>query len=601
LPRRSSRTDAASSCGIIAGCGYLAKRTTDLTFLESRRLTGPGLLLDRPGAALEITLDYPERDPAIAAWRAAARRTLDAIGWAEELLAVRTYAGGASLALSAPPDTLYAATNVNEWAWESARAQVQGSPTSDFDAALARLEAEIATERNPTLLALRAAARARGLNFLADADLVSVGSGTGVLTWPAGSLPDPDAVDWERVHDVPIVLVTGSNGKTTVVRLLAEMVGASGQTPGLTSTDAVQIGGATLGSGDYSGPGGARLLLRRPEMEAAILETARGGLLRRGLEIEHADAAVVTNIADDHLGEFGIQSLAELAEVKLLVARAVKPGGAVVLNADDAILREAAIPVKVPVVWFSLEVGTPGITEHLRAGGRAAVLDGDRLVLAEGDLCTVIATLDEVPMTLGGAARHNVANALAAIGAASVLGIAPAAIAAALHRFGTGTTDNPGRANIYRISGVVVVIDFAHNPHGMAALAEMGRAMPARRRLVLLGQAGDRTDNSIRELARAAWTLHPDHVVIKEMERYLRGRQAGEVPALLADEFARLGMSADAIAMPGGELEGVRHALGWARPGDLLLLAVHQDRSKVQALMDSLRTSEWQPGFPVPQ
>ena len=526
---------------------------------------------------------------------------LDAVGWRDERLAVRTYAGGATLALSAPLDALYAATNVNEWAWESALAETRGSPIASFDEAATRLKAEIAAERNPKLLALRDAARARRVNFLADADLVSVGSGTGVLAWPAASLPDPDEVDWERVHDVPIALVTGSNGKTTVVRLLADMVAASGQTPGLTSTDAVQIGGVTLDSGDYSGPGGARLLLRRPEMETAILETARGGLLRRGLEVEHANAAVVTNIADDHLGEFGIQSLSELAAVKLLVARAVNARGAVVLNADDAILREAAGSLRVPVIWFSLEAGTSGIAAHLTAGGRAVVLDGDRLVRADGGLATVLATLDGVPMTLDGAARHNVANALAAVGAAWVLGIAPAAIAAALHRFGTGTTDNPGRANIYRIGGVVVVIDFAHNPHGMAALAEMSRAMPARRRLVLLGQAGDRSDDSIRELARAAWILHPDHVVIKELERYLRGRRPGEVPALLADEFTRLGMASDAIAMPGGELEGVRHALDWARPGDLLLLAVHQDRSAVQALMDTLRTSEWQPGSPVPR
>src|SRR5262249_8916357 len=130
------------------------------------------------------------------------------------------------------------------------------------------------------------------------------------------------------------------------------MVGAAGRVAGLTSTDAVQVGGVTLDAGDYSGPGGARMLLRRPEVETAILETARGGILRRGLEVEHAYASLVTNIADDHLGEYGIQSLPELAAVKLLVARAVRDGGAVVLNADDAILRQAARTVRVPIIWF---------------------------------------------------------------------------------------------------------------------------------------------------------------------------------------------------------------------------------------------------------
>ncbi len=578
------------------GYGCLAKRTIDLTFHESRRLTGPGLLLDRPGAALEIPLDDPERTSAIARWRDAARRMLGAVGWSDEQLAVRTYEGGATLALTAPPDALYAATDLNEWAWDAA---MEGD--AGFAAAADRLRATIAAERNPRLLALREAARARGLNFLADADIVSAGSGTGVVAWPATSLPSPDAVDWDRVHDVPIVLVTGSNGKTTVVRLLSAMVGASGRTPGLTSTDAVQIGGTTLDSGDYAGPGGARLLLRHPEVEIAVLETARGGLLRRGLEIEHACAAVVTNIADDHLGEFGIQSLEALAETKLLVARAVNDGGTVVLNADDAMLREAAKSVTAPIAWFSLDSSRPELAAQIRSGGRIAMQDHGAMILGKGDELTLVLQVDEAPMTLGGAAGHNVANALAAMAAADAIGIPHAAVAEALRRFGTATSQNPGRANVYRIGGVVVVIDFAHNPHGMAAMVGMSRELPARRRLVLLGQAGDRTDHDLRELARAAWTLHPDRVVIKEMERYLRGRKPGEIPALLADEFSRLGAPADAIALPGNELDSVRHALDWARPGDLLLLAVHQDRSQVHTLMDTLRTSEWQAGSPVPR
>ena len=272
-----------------------------------------------------------------------------------------------------------------------------------------------------------------------------------------------------------------------------------------------------------------------------------------------------------------------------------------VLNADDAILRGAAAAVRAPVVWFSLEPGRPEITAHLRAGGRAALAEGDRLVFAHGDERTLVARIEEVPMTLGGAARHNVANALAAIAAASSLGVPPEAIASALRQFGASTEDNPGRANVYRFGGLVVVIDYAHNPHGMAALADMTMAMPSARRLVLLGQAGDRSDGAIRDLARAAWTLRPDRIVIKEMERYRRGRRPGEVAALIADEFSRLGMPASAIAVRGSELDAVRDALAWARPGDLLLLAIHQDRSLVHALMDTLRASDWQPGSPVPQ
>jgi UDP-N-acetylmuramyl tripeptide synthase len=570
------------------------------TIADSRRLTGPSLLLDRPGAILDVRLDDPVRDRAIAGWRAAARRLLDAVHWSAETLAVRPFTGGVSLALTAPIDALYAATDLNEAAWEMASAELEGRAAEPIAMVVARLRSTIAGERNPALVALRDGARARDVTFLAGEGLVSVGSGGGALVWPAGALPDPAAVDWRRVHDVPVALVTGSNGKTTVVRLLAAVLAGHGLTVGHTSTDGVSAGGVPLAEGDYSGPSGARLLLRRPEVEAAVLETARGGLLRRGLGVDRAAVAVVTNVADDHLGEFGIDSLDQLADVKLLPARVVRPGGAVVLNADDPLLRARAGSVDVPVIWFSLAPSAPGLARHLAAGGRAAVCDGDRLDLADGATRTPLARVDEVPVALGGAARHNVANALAAAAAAWVLGIPPDVIGRELRRFGRAAGDNEGRANVVELGGVQLIIDYAHNPHGLAALAELMAALPARRRLVLIGQAGDRPDGAIRALARAAVGLRPDRVVLKEMERYLRGRQPGEIPNLMADELIGLGVAPEAVSRPGGEVAAVRDALAWARPGDLLLLTVHQDRPAVLALLERLRVEGWRAGEALP-
>jgi cyanophycin synthetase len=571
-----------------------------MSFLDSRRLTGPGLLLDGPGAILEIQLDDPERSTAIAAWRRAARRMLDAVGWSDETLATRLFTGGASLALSAPADALYAATDLNEWAWAAAVADIHGAPEPDFAAATERLRAAIREERCPALLALREAARARGLTFLSDEEGVSVGAGTGALVWPLDRLPDPQSVDWERVHEIPTALVTGSNGKTTVVRLLAAMLAETGRVTGTTSTDAVTVGGATVATGDYSGPEGARMLLRRPEVEVAVLETARGGLLRRGLTVERADVAVVTNIADDHLGEYGVQHLGALAETKLLVARAVGPEGGVVLNADDPVLVVAGASVGAPIVWFSLEADRPALARHIRAGGTAAVCAGEDLVLATGETIYVVATVSDLPMALAGAARHNVANALAAMAAAQVLGVPIEVVGRVLRSFGASAGDNPGRANVVKLGGVLVVVDFAHNPHGMTALLRMVASFQASRRLLLLGQAGDRTDEDLRGLARAAAPFGPDRIVLKEMEHYRRGRQPGEVPTILADEFHRLGFPADAIARVGTELDGVREALSWARPGDLLLLTVHQDRPQVMELLEGLRAGGWRAGTPLP-
>ena len=570
-----------------------------LTVTDSRRLTGPSLVLDRPGAVLEIHLDEALVERAVALWRDAARALLTAVGWAGESLAVRRFAGGASLALSAPIDALYAAVELNEAAWDDAAATLAGHLPPARDPVAERLRREIAAERRPALVAMHEAAREHGVTFLTGEDQVSVGSGTGVRVWQADDVSAPSQVNWPEVHDVPVALVTGSNGKTTVVRLLAAMLGAAGRTAGFTSTEGVHLGGATLDEGDYSGPSGARLLLRHAQLEVAVLEMARGGMLRRGLPVDHAEVAVVTNVADDHLGEYGVQDVDTLADVKLLVAGPVRDRGAVVLNADDPLVRARGARLSKPVVWFTLEPARPEVARHLAAGGRAALLVDGALVLADGMTRTIVAAVGDVPLTLGGAARHNVANALAAVGAAAVLGVPPDAMRRALADFGRDAGDNAGRANVIELAGFRVVVDYAHNPHGMAALAAMAAAMPARRRLVMIGQAGDRSDEAIRELARSALAIRPDRVVLKDMERYLRGRQPGEIPGLMADELARQGVSPEAVRLPGTELDAVRDALEWARPGDVLLLAVHQDRPLVMALLEHLRESGWRTGTPV--
>ena len=555
-----------------------------MELLDSRRLTGPGILLDRAGAVIDIRVDETRRDALVAAWREAAARMLRAVGWEGERLAVRRHAGGVSLAFTAPADALYAATEVNEWAWGAA---VAGAESADFESEAERLRKAVAEERRPGLLAIRDAARERGVTFLAGEGEVSVGTGTGVRCWPVDDLPEPSRIPWPEVHDVPVALVTGSNGKTTVVRLLAAMVEGTGRAAGISSTEGVSVHGRMVAEADFSGPEGARRVLRSRDVEVAVLETARGGLLRRGLPVERADVAVVTNVAADHLGEFGIGSLEELAETKLLVTRAVGERGRVVLNADDATLVQGASGLRAPIVWFSLHATSVAVARHLDSGGRAAVLDGDLLVLVGGGPREVLGRAAEIPLTAGGAARYNVANALAGSAAAEGLGVPPDVIRATLCRFGLSPSDNPGRANVYELDGIRVVVDYAHNPHGMAALAAALERIPSRRRLVMISQAGDRDDAAIRELARTALMLRPDRVVAKDIDAYLRGRAPGEVPGIMADELRRAGLPEEAISTSPGELAAVREALDWARPGDLLVVTLHQERKQVEELLRS--------------
>lgn len=563
-----------------------------MKLLDSRRLTGPNLLLDRPGAVIEVALE-PDEAMAVAAWEEQARRMLDAVGWSGETIAARTFPGGASLAISAPIDALYAATEVNEWAWAAAEASFRGEEP-DLAAGREALVKSIAGEANPALLGLRDAAAARGVAFLSDSRLVSVGLGIGSLTWPADGLPAPSSVDWSAVHDVPVLLVTGTNGKTTTVRLAAAMAGAAGKVPGSTTTDRIEIGGEVIESGDFSGPEGARAVLRDRRVEIAVLETARGGILRRGLVLPCVDAALVTNIAADHLGDYGIHDLPGLAAAKMLIARAVKADGRVVLNADDPELVAAAGQVRAPLMWFTLDPENPVVARHVAAGGEAVLVEDGFLVLDRGGERTAVVAVEEVPIALGGAARYNVANALGAIGLASAAGLPVAAMAAGLRQMLGTPEDNPGRANLFERHGVRILVDYAHNPHGVAAVVDVARALPAARRLMVLSQAGDRSDEAIRDLARAAWELRPDRIVIKELPEMLRGRRLGEIPRLLEDELLRLGMPAAGLEHADSELDAARRALAWARAGDLLVLLVHKHRDEV---LELIRTAS--PGSPL--
>jgi UDP-N-acetylmuramyl tripeptide synthase len=574
-----------------------------IALLDSRRLTGPNLLLAGAGAVLDVRLGGVAAGVFAACWQAELDRMLATVGWSGAARAWRAWPDGASLAFAAPIDALYAATEVNEWAFAAARAALEpdGEPAPPLDEAADRLRAAIAAEADPARLALRDAAAAHGVTFLADDKRISVGLGEGSRTWPVRRLPRvPARVRWASVADVPVVLVTGTNGKTTTVRLIAAIARAAGRVAGVTSTDRVEVGADIVAVGDYSGPNGARTVLRDRRVQLGVLEVARGGILRRGLPVSRAAAAVVTNVAEDHLGEYGIFDADALADAKLVVARAVGPDGRVVLNADDPRLRARGAALQAPVLWCTLDAADPFGRAHRAAGGDTAWLADGALWLARGGEVQRVLEVAALPIALDGAARYNVRNALAAIGAAAALGLPLAAIRAGLAGFAPSPESNPGRANTWRFHGLTAIVDFVHNPHGLEALVETVAALPAGRRALVLGQAGDRDDASIRALARAALGMRPEHVFVKDMPRFWRGRGAGEVPALLEAELGEAGLARARMSRHADELAAVRAALGWARPGDVLLLATHEARDQVLALLAALAERDWRPGEPLP-
>jgi UDP-N-acetylmuramyl tripeptide synthase len=541
-----------------------------MQFLDARRLTGPSLLFDGYGSILDVACSGDEAERLVPVWKKQVERMLAELGWDNVEFATARLAGGISLAFTAPIDALYAASAINEWAWSACDHEFNGADAPDFRNALAEIRDAIAEEANPALVELEAQAAVHGVTMLWDDDEVSLGLGRYSETWPVRELPELDSLEWDRFRDVPTALVTGTNGKTTTVRLATHILRAAGHTVGMSSTDYIAVNNEVIDRDDWSGPGGARNVLRHKEVDAAILETARGGLLRRGLGVCRANAATITNIGRDHLGDFGSRSLDELMDIKWIVSRAVRDNGTLILNADDARLVSRARDYPGTLAWFSLDPDNPVILSHTSGGGTAYVEEDGELVRIEGNRREPLCRVADIPITLNGAARHNTANALAAAALSAAMGVSTTEIRRGLTTM--TQAENPGRGNVFDIDGFKVIVDFAHNPQAIEALLDMAAAMQAGRKVLCFAQAGDRPDDLIRELARNAWERGLDRVIVSELANYYRGRGPGEVYGLIRDELLRCGAREDQIEHNDEEIESFDSALAWAQPGDLVIM-----------------------------
>ena len=461
-------------------------------------------------------------------------------------------------------------------------------PIPDLGQACERIKAEADEEANPALLQLKQDARRHGVTLLWDDDEVSLGMGRTSAVWPVRSLPR--APDWQRFNDVPVGLVTGTNGKTTTVRVATHILRGTYRGVGVSCTDWIAVNDTIIDRDDWSGPGGARQVLRNPDVDAAVLESARGGLLRRGLGVDHATAAVITNIAEDHLGDFGSATLEELLNIKWIVSRAVAAHGTLILNADDPLLCEKSAEFDGRIDWFGLDPKSEHIENCLDAGGLAFVLVGDVLCLRTRDRQEDICKMSEIPIAMGGAARHNLANSLAAAALTYRMGSRIEDIASGLKS--VEQDDNPGRCNLYEVDGKKVLVDFAHNPQAMRALFDMARAVPARRRVLCFGQAGDRPDSLIERMTRDAFAIGLDHVVVSELPKYYRGREPGEVFAVIRRTLKEQGLDDDNIRHFEQELESFDHALEWAEPGDLVIMLALGGSGPVVERLSELKLHE---------
>jgi cyanophycin synthetase len=387
---------------------------------------------------------------------------------------------------------------------------------------------------------------------------------------------------------VPIVSVTGTNGKTSTVRLTAHLLRHSGLLVGMTSTEGVYIGHDLVHDSDASGPRSADIVLSDPAVQAAVLETARGGIVRRGLGYDRADVAVITNITSDHIGTDGIDTIDDLIGVKALVAEEIKDYGHLVLNADDrrsaGLARRPAVRDRQPVIsYFSVSPGNPVIAEHLRNGGTAYLLDEGDLVEVTGSARATLASVSDLALSADGQARFMIANVLAAIAAARALGVSVATVRTALESI-EPSRDNPGRLDTFRVGEVPVVLDYAHNPAALAAVGQFTHERWGRDGVAVLTLPGDRTDAQVTESAHAVAEAFDRVVIYEDLD--LRGRAPGEMTSLIRAALAE--------ARPGSHCESaasmeqaVARGLALAAHGDPVLV-VYEKLAPVQKLLCDL-------------
>jgi cyanophycin synthetase len=389
---------------------------------------------------------------------------------------------------------------------------------------------------------------------------------------------------------IPIVSVTGTNGKTTTTRLIAHIARYAGHHVGLTTTEGVYIGSEIVIKGDCTGPASAHAVLRDPTVTFAALETARGGLLRFGLGYDWADVGVVTNVAADHLGLRDVDTLEDLAKVKSLVTERVFPHGVAVFNAEDPLCEALAQRATARVAYFSLDPQNERFKAHVAAGGLGAVMDRhDTLCLYRSTLRIPLAHARQVPITFDGRARFNIANALAAALASFAAGIELEDIRGGLTTFHPTPFQTPGRGNLYEFRDFRVMVDYCHNAHAMQTVGPFLASMKKGRLIGVLNSPGDRRREDYDDMARAA-APHFDLVILRDDED-LRGREPGEVSEYLRQDLIAHGLKADAIETVKNEPEAVRRALAAAKRDDLVV--IFADRiSKVAAQVDFERQKE---------
>ncbi len=507
---------------------------------------------------------------------------MQALNWSGYKTGIRVYSKGFKYAISAPADLLFCAIYVLRQTWESVYNEYKTGKPNPIKDILDYIEPEIKSELNLKYRVICDEARRRSLNVFSEKYDICIGSGKYAFRADIDDIVLGD-IPWDDIKEVPAVMVTGTNGKTTTVRLTAYIARHAGKKVGYCSTDWVMVGDEIVEKGDLSGPTGSLRVMTHPDVELAVLEVARGGLVRRGLIADYVQGAAVTNVSEDHLGQDGIENLVDMAESKSLVYAAVRPDGYCIINLDDDEMRKRVFTLPGKKILITQRALTnKDVKPCLKYAEHICYIKDEAFYWKTGDDESMIATFALTPITINGMAKHNVENAMNAICLSHVLGLSKKQISNGLKTYKNTAENNRGRANTFKHNGGTVIVDFAHNPAAIGAILNMAHAYlkPSGKLSILLGNTGNRlqlTDGICQMVVDAK----VDAVMIKEIPNYLRGAKLGEIPKMIEDSLLKKGMKKKQLMMIGDEETALEYTLDKLQPGDVCAFLCHSNTGKI--------------------
>lgn len=515
--------------------------------LAVRVLAGTNAFFSGVGAIAEYVTKSPQKLEFAQAFEVELRKVLDALDWDDVPIYKKLYSRGMIFAIPTEYDYTYAGSKILSITFDIVSARFNGQPELNFEDEVDYLDYVISKERYMTLRNIYNEAQHRELNFYFHEDIVSIGSGTGAFSANINDIGFDD-VPWGSIYDIPSVLVTGTNGKTTTVRLTSFISQHAGKTVGYCSTDWVMINGEVISEGDLSGPNGNRAVMTNKTVDVAVLEVARGGIVKRGLATSHVNGAVVTNVSEDHLGVNGIDTVFDLAAAKFVVHDAVKQGGHSIFNLDNELTRDSLVNYTHERAVFSQKLSYDEIKQYLRNDNDyACLVENNEFCIYKAGNKHVIAHMNEVDLTYKGVAKHNVENVLSAICLSIELGRTYEEVSSGLKAF-RNDVHNHGRFNMFDIGSNKILIDYGHNLASIENMLKFARsiAKESSKVTVLLGFSGDRKF-LVDSVTKSVVENKIDYVILKMFSNHLRGAEKGEVVELLKRGLNKHGFAENGI------------------------------------------------------